>query len=117
MTDQYTVFGVDINPWALRQARQNVPEANYLQLSAQNLGAFPGQSFHVVITKHVVEHLPNPRIALSEMSWVLIPNGLLLLSTPNLESGGRVIKKEKWIGYQDLTHISLRSPNSWLKDF
>ncbi len=40
LTDQYTVFGVDINPWALRQARQNVPEANYLQLSAQNLGAF-----------------------------------------------------------------------------
>lgn len=45
-----------------------------------------------------------------------MPNGLLLLSIPNLESFGRVIKKEKWIGYQDLTHIGLRSLNSRLKD-
>ncbi len=91
ITDRYQAFGMDINPWALRQARQNVPDANFLQLSAENLRAFPDKSFHVVITKHVVEHLSNPEAALSEMSRILVPNGLLSFSTPNLESYGRAI--------------------------
>jgi ubiquinone/menaquinone biosynthesis C-methylase UbiE len=116
LTDRYSVFGADINPWALRQAHRNIPEVSFLQLSAENLRTFPDESFSVVITKHVVEHLPNPDMAISEMSRILMPDGLLLFSTPNLDSIGRAIKKKNWIGYQDPTHINLRSPQSWLND-
>jgi SAM-dependent methyltransferase len=116
LTNKYSVFGADINPWALRQAQRNVPEGSFLQLSAENLRALQDEIFSVVITKHVVEHLTNPGLAISEMSRILIPGGLLLFSTPNLESLGRVVKKNKWIGYQDPTHINLKSPQSWLKD-
>ena len=115
LVDKYDVYGADINRWALFQASQNVPQGNFVLLPAENLHAFPENIFQVVIAKHVVEHLPNPEIAISEISRVLTPGGLLLLATPNIDSLARPVKKEEWIGYQDPTHISLWSPAKWLQ--
>jgi SAM-dependent methyltransferase len=61
-----------------------------------------------------VEHLPDPEPAIAEMSRVLAPHGLLVLATPNFDSPMRAWKKERWIGYQDKTHISLLPPARWL---
>lgn len=110
----YRVYGTDINAWALEQARRNVPQGGFALASAEDLGAFPDGSFQIVIAKHVVEHLPNPRQALSEMSRLLSPGGMLLLATPNLDSPMRAWKKERWVGYKDPTHISLKAPAEWL---
>ena len=41
LVDQYDVFGVDINPWALAEACKNVPRGRFLLLSAEDLHAFP----------------------------------------------------------------------------
>jgi len=114
MKDRYQVFGTDINSWALSQARQNVPEGHYLLLSAEDLGAFPDRTFQIVIAKHVAEHLPNPEAALAEASRVLAEGGILVMATPNLDSPMRALKKERWIGYKDPTHISLKVPTEWL---
>jgi SAM-dependent methyltransferase len=116
LADRYQLFGTDINHWALSQARRNVPQGHFALLSAENLRAFREASFQAVIAKHVVEHLPNPGRAIAEMSRVLAPGGLLLLATPNLDSPMRAVKKERWIGYQDSTHISLRPAAAWLED-
>ena len=114
LVDQYEIFGVDINQWALSQARRNIPEGNFALLSAEDLHAFQDESFRIVIAKHVVEHLPVPERAVSEMSRVLAPGGLLVLATPNLDSPMRAVKKDRWIGYKDPTHISLKTPQEWL---
>jgi len=114
LVDQYEVYGTDINPWALYQASKNVSRGKYLILSAEDLSAFPDKIFQVVIAKHVVEHLADPEMALSEIGRVLAPGGLLLLATPNTDSLSRAVKKENWIGYKDPTHISLWSPGKWL---
>jgi SAM-dependent methyltransferase len=111
---RYRVFGTDINSWALSQARRNVPQGYFALLSADDLGAFSGESFQIVIVKHVVEHLQAPEKAIAEMSRVLAPGGLLLLATPNLDSWMRFVKKERWIGYKDPTHISLKTPAAWI---
>jgi ubiquinone/menaquinone biosynthesis C-methylase UbiE len=115
LVDKYDVYGADINLWALYQASQNVPKGNFVHLPAENLHAFPDNIFQIVIAKHVVEHLPNPELAISEISRVLTPGGLLILATPNTDSLARPVKKEDWIGYQDPTHISLWSPTKWLQ--
>lgn len=115
LTDKYQVFGADINAWALTQSRLNVPQGNFVLLSAEDLGAFQDSSFQIVIAKHVVEHLHDPERAIAEMSRVLAPGGLLLLATPNLDSPMRNVKKEHWIGYRDPTHISMLSPEQWNK--
>jgi SAM-dependent methyltransferase len=114
LEDRYTVYGTDINRWALQEARKNVPLGNFALLSAEDLRPFLPGSFQIVIAKHVVEHLPNPERAIGEISRVLAPGGLLVLATPNLDSPMRAIKKDRWIGYQDPTHINLRPPAEWL---
>ncbi len=114
LVDSYQVYGADINPWALAESRRNVPQGCFLLLSAEELGAFQDGSFQIVVSKHVVEHLPNPERSIAEMSRVLAPGGLLLLATPNLSSPMRDVKKERWIGYQDPTHINMRLPEQWL---
>lgn len=114
LADCYTVFGSDINSWALGQARQNVPQGHFLELSAEDLGAFTNATFQIVIAKHVVEHLHHPERAISEVARVIAPGGLLILATPNLDSPMRKVKKENWIGYRDRTHISLKPPAEWL---
>jgi SAM-dependent methyltransferase len=113
-TDRYTAFGTDINTWALQEARQNVPGANFLLASAEDLGMFPDGSFSIVISKHVVEHLKDPGRAIGEMSRILAPGGAFILATPNLDSPMRKVKGKNWIGYRDATHISLKPPSAWL---
>ncbi len=114
LTDRYEVFGSDINESALVEARRNVPQGQFAALSAEDLSAYPDAHFAIVIAKHVVEHLPHPEQAISEMGRVLSPGGLLLMATPNLDSPMRARKKEKWVGYKDPTHISLLPPSQWL---
>jgi ubiquinone/menaquinone biosynthesis C-methylase UbiE len=115
LSDDYQVVGTDINEWALEQARQNVPQGEFSLHSAEDLRTFADGAFQIVIAKHVVEHLPQPELAIREMSRVLAQDGLLVLATPNLDSPMRGWKKERWIGYQDPTHISLKTPAEWLR--
>jgi SAM-dependent methyltransferase len=114
LADRYQVFGTDINPWALSQAKRMVPQGRFVLLSADALFTFPQATFDVVIAKHVVEHLHHPEQAVVEISRVMKGGGLLILATPNLSSPMRMRKKEHWIGYQDPTHISLKPPEEWL---
>jgi SAM-dependent methyltransferase len=115
LVDRYQVYGTDINAWALAQAQRNVPAAHFALLSAENLGGFQDGTFQIVIAKHVVEHLPYPDRAVAEVSRILAPHGVLILATPNLDSYMRKVKKDKWIGYKDSTHISLKPPAEWLE--
>jgi 2-polyprenyl-3-methyl-5-hydroxy-6-metoxy-1,4-benzoquinol methylase len=112
--ESYHVFGSDINPWALEKARQNVPTGDFRILNAEDLSNFSDSYFQIIISKHVVEHLQDPKRSVDEMCRILAPGGLLLLVTPNLDSPMRAYKKEKWIGYRDPTHISLKPPADWL---
>lgn len=111
----YTIFGTDINPWALTQAQNKLPKGNFVLVSAEDLQVFPRAAFQIVIAKHVVEHLQQPDQAIREMSRVLVTGGLFLLATPNLDSAMRSRKKDQWIGYKDPTHISLKPPGEWLE--
>lgn len=115
LVDRYQVFGTDVNHSALSEASQNVPQGSFVLLPAENLHSFPDNIFQIVIAKHVLEHLPDPDLAISEISRVLIPGGLLLIATPNMDSLARPVKNEAWIGYKDPTHISLWPPAKWLE--
>ncbi|MBV6395384.1 MAG: Ubiquinone/menaquinone biosynthesis C-methyltransferase UbiE [Anaerolineales bacterium] len=113
LEDTFHTFGMDLNHWAVKQSQAVVKSSALETASAQEL-PFADASFNVVIIKHIVEHLPNPEKAIAEIARVAEPGGTLILATPNLSSLLKPWKGDKWIGYQDPTHISLKAPEEWL---
>lgn len=113
LEDTFETFGMDLNHWAVKKSKEVVNKSALQTASAQEL-PFKDGSFNVVIIKHIVEHLPNPEKAINEIGRVTARDGYLILATPNLGSLLKPWKGEKWIGYQDPTHISLKPPQEWL---
>jgi len=113
LENAFVTFGCDVNHWAVNESKKVVKRSHLQTASAQEL-PFKNDSFNVVIIKHIVEHLPNPKKAIEEIARVLEPGGTLILATPNLDSLLKPWKGEQWIGYQDPTHISLKTPSEWM---
>ncbi len=113
LEDGFQTYGMDLNHWAVKQSKPVINKTSLETASAQEL-PFADSSFNVVIIKHIVEHLPDPAKAIREIGRVTAPGGILLLATPNLGSLLKPWKGERWIGYQDPTHISLKPPEEWL---
>jgi ubiquinone/menaquinone biosynthesis C-methylase UbiE len=113
LEDSFETYGMDLNHWAVKQSKAVIAKTCLQTASAQEL-PFSDNSFNVVIIKHIVEHLPDPQKAIREIGRVTEPGGILILATPNLDSLLKPWKGERWIGYQDPTHISLKRPSEWL---
>jgi ubiquinone/menaquinone biosynthesis C-methylase UbiE len=113
LEDAFETFGCDINHWAVKKSKEVVDKSLLQTASAQEL-PFRDDSFNVVIIKHIVEHLPDPRKAIQEIARVTEAGGTLILATPNLDSLLKSLKGDQWIGYQDPTHISLKRPAEWI---
>jgi len=112
LEDTFETFGCDLNHWAVKQSKSVVDKSHLQTASAQELPYADGV-FNVVIIKHIVEHLPDPQKAINEIGRVTEKGGTLILATPNLDSLLKPWKGDKWIGYQDPTHISLKRPAEW----
>ncbi|MBI5935060.1 MAG: class I SAM-dependent methyltransferase [Chloroflexi bacterium] len=113
LEDSFQTYGMDLNHWAVKQSKSVAATSSLQTASVQEL-PYADASFNVVIIKHIVEHLPDPAKALREIGRVTEPGGTLILATPNLGSLLKPWKGDKWIGYQDPTHISLKPPEEWL---
>ena len=114
LEDTFETVGMDLNHWAVKESKSLTQKSALQTASAQEL-PFEEGVFNVVIIKHIVEHLPNPEKAINEIGRVTAKGGYLILATPNLGSLLKPWKGEKWIGYQDPTHISLKQPEEWLE--
>ena len=113
LADSFETCAADVNHWALKESLQVAGSTFHVDSSAEEL-PFANGAFGVVIIKHVVEHLPHPERAIAEIGRVTAPGGVLILATPNLASLLKPWKGDRWIGYQDPTHISLKPPEEWL---
>jgi SAM-dependent methyltransferase len=113
LEDTFETYGIDVNHWAVKQSKPEINTSQLQTASAQELPYGEGV-FNVVIIKHIVEHLPHPQKAIQEIGRVTEKGGILILATPNLDSLLKPWKGNRWIGYQDPTHISLKRPVEWL---
>jgi len=109
----FNTVATDVNPWALRQSKCVACHTSFVAASAEQL-PFNDSAFDFVIIKHVIEHLPNPEKAITELERVLTPGGRLIFATPNLSSYLKPWKGVNWIGYKDPTHVSIKPPAEWL---
>lgn len=85
----YETVGVDLNPEAFEPAI--TPNLTLREGSALAL-PFSDNSFDIVATYQMIEHVPDPQLAVLEMLRVLKPNGILCIVSPNLLSIGLSIQ-------------------------
>jgi len=62
-----------------------IPDEGVLEEDAQHL-SFLESSFDVVICRELIEHVPDEQKVYEEIKRVLVPGGLLLITTPNAYS-------------------------------
>jgi len=60
----------------------------------------------------IIEHLPNPQGEIEEVQRILKQEGILIISTPDVESKYAKVTKEKWPMFNRLGHICFFSEKS-----
>lgn len=98
MPEQTTYSGIDISAGMLLEARRRLQTAGVsFTLSQQSATSLQhtSASFDIVMSAHMLEHLPNPQEGLNEMLRVLKPGGLLLLIMTRRTPFGAWIRR-KW---------------------
>ena len=81
-------------------------------LDLDEIGREPAGTYDVISMIEVVEHLPEPVAALTQVARLLKPGGLLLLTTGNLDSP---VARRRGIHYRYCSpeiHVSLFGPRS-----
>jgi SAM-dependent methyltransferase len=73
--------GSDISEYAVDVCRKRGLRAEVGTLDHQ---PFPEGSFDLVVMKHVLEHTPEPKVALAELRRILSPEGRVLIAVPDL---------------------------------
>jgi trans-aconitate methyltransferase len=93
---RYRVTGVDGSARSIELARQNVPNATFLQADMTQV-AFPPELFAAVISCYAIIHVPRTEHAalLQRIADWLQPGGLLIATMGATESEGT---EEDWLG-------------------
>jgi SAM-dependent methyltransferase len=79
-------IGVDLGATALAEARRAQPGARLLRADALRL-PLPDASVEAVVSMETIEHVPDATRLVSEFRRVLVPDGTLVVSTPNRSFG------------------------------
>lgn len=67
-------------------------------------GDKPEVRYHVATLWEVVEHIEDVYAFLRNLKGVLAPGGAVLLSSPNLLSLSRFVKRQRWVGVAETDH-------------
>lgn len=88
------------------------------KLAADNLFIFPKESFFesiesidnkfdLILVTHLIEHLDNPNLLFRAASKLLKTNGMLLITTPNINTINFPSSKGTLNYYDDKTHVDM----------
>lgn len=66
---------------------------------------FDGQNFDVVVLNQVIEHIPEPDLALQLIRQRLAPGGRIVLVFPNVDSLWRRLSGPRWINWHIPYHL------------
>jgi 2-polyprenyl-3-methyl-5-hydroxy-6-metoxy-1,4-benzoquinol methylase len=103
----WDVYGVEPDRDAIQTARSRNLEVFLGTLEAQ---AFQEGTFDVVVLSHVIEHVYDPLVLLTECRRVLRDGGVLRLFTPNAASLGHRFFRNAWRGLEPPRHLTIFTP-------
>ena len=76
--NSFVVDGLDFSPVMLKRARRKVPEARFVLGDASDPG-LEQSAYDVVLSRHVLWALPDPRSAFAAWVGLLKPGGIVVL--------------------------------------
>jgi len=88
----WTVLGFELSPILAGSIRSRfgieVEEKNFLEIAESSY-----EPFDVVVLRHVLEHLPDPVLAMKKIGGLLRPGGCAVLEFPNIEAWDLRVKR------------------------
>ena len=104
-------YGFEVNNYARIQAKKNSSKS----LIINNLRKIKENSIDIITCLHVIEHIKDNELKKIFLLFkhILKSEGSIMLATPAKNGLGHKIKKRKWIGYRDKTHINMKNFNEW----
>ena len=79
------VHGIDVSPFAVSYARQELGLETVKQMDVENLD-YDHDSMDAVTLYHVIEHVISPRSLLESIRGILKKGGLLFIEAPDISS-------------------------------
>ncbi len=101
----WEVEGSEVDADAVEYARSISGLSVHLG-SLENI-RFPDNTFDVITSNHVIEHVHDPIALIQECLRVLKPGGRLVLATPNIESFGHQYFARHWSHLDPPRHLRL----------
>ena len=98
----WRVRGIELDAVAAATARTVTP---HVVVGDPADVVLPEASFDVITAFHVVEHLPDPGAALTNMLRWLAPGGLLIVEVPNAGGWGGALFGRFWAGLDFPRHL------------
>lgn len=102
----WQVQGVEFSEDGVRVCRNAGLPVHHGDLASAN---FPDEAFDLITVRHVIEHIPEPRSFMAELSRLLRPDGMLIVETPNSDALGRAWFGPKWFANEVPRHLILYS--------
>lgn len=108
------IFGVDRLDWLNKEGRERIAftRSDFVKIPFP----FAKQTFDIIFSFDVIEHLPSPEIMLQEIHRVLKNDGLFIISTPNrhrLLSFFLLILRLRKIPYSPDKNTTQTDPYAW----
>lgn len=76
---------------------------------------FPDKSYDIITLWHVFEHLPEPNIYLNEIQRIITPDGLLVITIPNIDSWQARLFGKNWFHRDIPRHLFHYTPSTLKK--
>lgn len=106
----WNTFGLDLNgpsiEYCKRELKLNVEKG---QLEDMKL---PSDFFDVIVMNDVIEHIPDSALLFNGINRILRNNGLLFITTPNIESPIAKLMKSNWVHLKPIEHIYYFTPST-----
>lgn len=107
---QWKLFGVDVSEHACAATRAKGFSVFHGSID-DDLG-LPDNFFDHVYVSHVIEHLPDPKAALTKLHSIMKEGADLTLATPNVGSWAFKVFRSHWYPLDAPRHLFLFSPET-----